>query len=450
MLIRFEHIKRWKCFGQGELALIEENLTWVAQWDADENGSKPTLTSLVVDQYESAERVGNEMFSDCTNSIIGHSEQFKKQLLQGYNHWLEQSQFQEFYALQSNPGVSIGDLNNDGLEDLFICQEVGLPNLIYLQNEDGSLSDFSKQSNLDLIQNCRSALIVDWNNDGKNDVAIAVTGGIVIASGNGTGRFNVETIIDSNEDVLVLSAADYDLDGRLDLFAGVYFANFADGQKNDLPIGAQGGAIDSNTGGKNGLYRNEIDSGTWTFSDVTTESGMDAKNARYSQAAGWEDFDNDGDPDLYVANDFGLNNLYRNDLQSDGSRKFVEISNETGVEDQAAGMSVAWGDYDRDGWMDLYVGNMYSYAGNRITFQSNFKPEGTNDVKQRFQRFARGNTFFRNKGADGDSFEDLSVELDVNRGRWAWGSRFMDLNNDGWEDLVVANGYITTDDSGDL
>ena len=443
-----------EAFGSGDNGLVEENLTWIATWDAEPNGSNPTLTSLVVDEYECAERSGNVMFSDCTESVMGHTRSFRQQLLRGFNYWLEEAQFQEFYALPSNPGIAIGDVNNDGLEDIFVCQEMGLPCLLYLQQPDGSVKDFSKESNLDLLQNCRTALIVDWNNDGNNDIALAVTGGVVIASGDGSGRFNIETIIDCSEDIMVLSAADYDMDGMLDLFVGVYWADLADWQNNEVPVAGFGGAINATDGGQSALYRNMMANDQWQFQDVTEETGFNVGNYRYSQAASWEDFDNDGDPDLYVANDFGFNNLFRNDLQEDGSRRFVDVSWQAGVQDQAAGMSVVWGDYDRDGWTDLYVSNMYSYAGNRITFQDEFKSEITDDVKSGYQRFARGNTFFRNPGkADDDGhfpFEDLSLDITVNRARWAWGSRFIDLNNDGWEDIVVANGFITSSGGGDL
>ena len=80
--------------------------------------------------------------------------------------------------------------------------------------------------------------------------------------------------------------------------------------------------------------------------------------------------------DLYVANDFGRNNLYRND----GGR-FVDVAGQAGVEDMASGMSASWGDYNQDGHMDLYVGNMFSSAGNRIAYQQRFKPEAGADAR---------------------------------------------------------------------
>ena len=121
---------------------------------------------------------------------------------------------------------------------------------------------------------------------------------------------------------------------------------------------------------------------------------------------------------------------------------------EAGVEDISAGMSVAWGDANNDGRPDLYVSNMWSSAGNRITYQQRFREGGGAEALALFQRHARGNSLFLNAG-DG-TFRDVSEPAGVTMGRWAWGSWFVDLNNDGWEDLVVANGYITQQDPGDL
>ena len=176
---------------------------------------------------------------------------------------------------------------------------------------------------------------------------------------------------------------------------------------------------------------------------MTDETGLDQNNSRFSFEAVWEDYDNDGDLDLYVANDFGRNNLYRNE-----GGHFDDVAAEAGVEDVASGMSVTWGDYNRDGWMDVYVSNMFSAAGNRVAFHRRFKQQRSDQATADSQRMARGNTLFVNCG-DG-TFSDLSEEAAVTMGRWAWASKFADLNNDGWQDLVVTNGYITNDDSGDL
>jgi len=118
------------------------------------------------------------------------------------------------------------------------------------------------------------------------------------------------------------------------------------------------------------------------------------------------------------------------------------------VEDISPGMSIDWGDYDNDGLMDIYISNMFSGAGNRITFQDRFQTSADEETRGHFQRFARGNALFQNKGSG--KFTDSSVEAGVTVGRWAWGSRFADLNNDGWQDLIVANGFFTQEDTSDL
>jgi hypothetical protein len=189
-------------------------------------------------------------------------------------------------------------------------------------------------------------------------------------------------------------------------------------------------------GPPNALLRND---GPWSFSDVTEEVGLNENNTRYSFAASWADFDSDGDPDLYVANDFGRNNLYRND---DGH--FSDVAPVLGVEDISAGMSVDWGDPDSDGDYDIYVGNMYSAAGNRIAYQRQFQPGASAEKLSTLKRHARGNTLFLNQGS---GFTDESLSSGVTMGRWSWCSRFVDIDNDCMEDLVVANGYITSDDA---
>ena len=176
---------------------------------------------------------------------------------------------------------------------------------------------------------------------------------------------------------------------------------------------------------------------------MTESVGLNADNQRWSFSASWEDYDNDGDLDLYVANDYGRNCLYHND-----NGRFTNVAKAAGVEDIASGMSACWGDYDRNGYMDIYIANMFSAAGNRITFQRKFQPGMSNPTKTLLQRAARGNSLFANSG-DG-TFVDVTVDAAVTMGRWAWGSLFVDLNNDGWDDLVVANGFLTSEDSGDL
>ena len=170
---------------------------------------------------------------------------------------------------------------------------------------------------------------------------------------------------------------------------------------------------------------------------------MGIENYRFSFAASWEDYDNDGDLDLYVANDFGPNQLFRNEGQY-----FIDESSQSGTQDWGFGMSATWADYDRDGYMDLYVSSMFSGAGNQIVAQADFNPSMPEETRQKYLKMVRGNTLLRNVGQG--RFSDVTDPMAEGFGGWAWGSKFADLNNDGWEDLYVANGYISQPDTDDL
>jgi len=302
----------------------------------------------------------------------------------------------------------------------------------------GSVADRSAWAGVDWLDRSHSALLIDLDGDGDKDLALATAAALLMMENDGSGRFALRADFEEVGYAYSLAAADFDLDGDLDLYATRYNPLHDElGAEADVPTPLP--YHDADNGARNVLLRND---GGWRFTDATAATGLDADNRRWSFAASWEDYDNDGDPDLYVANDFGRNCLYRNDRTG-----FVNVAPRAGVEDVASGMSVAWGDADRDGWMDLYVGNMFSSAGNRITYQRQFQPEMADATRSLVQRLARGNSFYLSRGGE---FLDASVAAGVTMGRWAWGSIFADLDNDGWQDLVVANGYLTTPNSGDL
>ncbi|MCH2064057.1 MAG: VCBS repeat-containing protein [Roseibacillus sp.] len=443
--------------GKREGRLVEQHATWLIGWEWQE-ASAPVMRSLVVERFEQSTSHADTgvLFADCTESVLGGNENYASQFLRGMNHWFTRLQLQDtrYFALLGTPGLAVGDVNGDGLDDLYVCQESGLPNRLFLQQSDGSAQEVSARWGIDWIEDSRGVLLADFDNDGDQDLAVAILGGVIVAENNGKDRFQMREVLATGHDTMSLCAADFDHDGRIDLYVCVYAATQGLEKTQSSPIpGAAPGFVthDANDGGSNSLWRNESSGGaSWKFRDVTRESGLDVLNSRYSFAAVWEDFDNDGDSDLYVANDFGRDNFYRNEGRSaaGGVVRFTEASGAVGAEDAGSGMSVTCADYDRDGWTDVLVSNMWSAAGRRVTLQERFKPGISSDLRLRYRRLARGNTLLGNRG-DG-TFSDRSAGAGIEPGLWAWGSLFFDLNNDGWEDLLVTNGFITTEDTGDL
>jgi len=410
-------------------------------------GDHPLLAGWDIRRFEEVRMIAGDdpvrpPFVDETASLLGKLSSYRDQLSLGADYWYGNLDV-AFGIQQGNQGISVGDANGDGREDLFVCQPAGLPSHLYLQAEDGSLREWTEEAGLDWLDDVRSALFIDLDNDGDEDLALGLGYSLTLFENDGAGRFALRVEVDMFSWPSSIAAADYDGDGDLDIYVCGYTPrdDVAPGDIFANPVPYH----DANNGARNFFIENQ---GAFDFVDVTAERGLSENNRRFSFAASWEDYDLDGDPDLYVANDFGRNNLYRNDEAGDGSRHFVDVAVEAGVEDIAAGMSVSWGDYNRDGNMDLYVSNMFSSAGGRIAFQQQFQEGAGAEVRAGLQRHSRGNSLFENLG-DG-RFKDVSEAAGVTMGRWAWSSRFVDLNNDAWEDLVVANGFFTTEDSDDL
>ena len=199
--------------------------------------------------------------------------------------------------------------------------------------------------------------------------------------------------------------------------------------------------FDSRNGPPNFLLHNE---GNATFIDRTQAAGLNANNDRYSFACAWGASNSKGFPDLYVANDFGRSNLYRNN----GDGTFTDVSADANVEDVGAGMSASWSDFDNDGNQDIYSANMWSAAGQRVSEQKIFQEKTSEDIRALYRRHARGNSLYRNSG-DG-KFQNVSGQAGVEMGRWSWCSDFWDFDHDGYPDLYVANGYISGLDRNDL
>ncbi len=454
-IVRVDSSGKTGAFGTGVrlevdgLSPIGERLSQLIELDCDWVGKEtPLLKSWRVVRFEEVilkeegDAKAAAPFVDHTAAIMADCASFDSQLARGTDYWY--GNFDVAFGIQQgNQGISVCDVNGDGREDLFVCQPAGLLSRLYLQNPDGTLRDFTRESGLTWLDDARSALFVDLDGDGDEDLAWGLGYSLTIHENDGTGRFRLRVEIDMFSWPTSVAAADYDLDGDLDLYVCGYTSrnDVAPGDVFANPVPYH----DANNGARNLFVKNE---GDFDFADITAKSGFSQNNRRFSFAAGWEDFDLDGDQDLYVANDFGRNNLYRNELQADGSRRFVDVAADAGVEDIAAGMSVSWGDVNRDGLMDVYVSNMFSSAGGRIAFQQHFQDSADDLTRAQLQRHARGNTLYQNQG--NGTFTDISLESGTNMGRWAWASHFVDLNNDAWEDLFVANGFYTAEDSGDL
>ncbi len=430
--------------GQTETGRLQQNAAWHLVWTSNgdrQQSPKVRLKELRVTDYE--EIVANDAspwFSDRTNAVVGQTDVFREQLSRGLQHWLARIEYVHGMNYFTRQGITVGDVNGDGYDDVYLCQPGGLPNRLFLQKEDGSVREASASWGVDFLDRTASALLVDLDNDGDQDMALATFEGVIVLENvGGSFQQRVRHLI-GERDLQSLSSVDYDNDRDLDIYVTVDFASSKSRETQNLPAFVY---HDANDGGSNQLLRNDIEGTSWVFADVTRETGLDENNQRHGLAAAWEDCDNDGDQDLYVANDYGQNNLYIND-----NGRFVDKAGPKGVMDYGSGMSASWADYDRDGHPDLYVGNMFSSAGNRITTQSRFLADADSSTRQLYRRFAKGNSLFRNLG-DG-KFAEVGDEAKVEMGRWAWSSVFADINNDGWQDLFVANGYITTEDTGDL
>ncbi len=427
--VAYFHAAGWPSSGA-----VQQNATWTCRWVRGANGEPPRLTWIGVDQFveTTSPAGGKTLMADCTEAVLGQNASFREQLLVGLDQWRASIHSMLDIGFTGPQGLSVSDINGDGLDDLFVCQPGGLPNRLYVQNPDGTATDVSAEMGVDFLESTRSSLIIDIDNDGDQDLVLATGSDVFFFLNQGSGKLVPSAVVPLPY-ALAISAADYDNDGDLD----IYVCCYSDPDRaTSTPIPYH----DANTGRPNVMLRNE---GRGQFIDVTELVGLNANNRRFTFAASWEDYDNDGDLDLYVANDYGRNNLYRND-----SGWFKDVAAQAGVEDISAGMSVSWGDYNNDGLVDLYVSNMFSSAGNRITYQRRFKTEVDQSIRSQFQRHARGNSLFENVG-DG-TFRDVSVESGTTMGRWAWSSNFIDFNNDSHEDLFIANGFVTNEDTKDL
>ncbi len=377
--------------------------------------------------------------SHCTR--VRSQPLYSAQLLHGADYWRTVLDGACRIDIYGHNGVSVGDIDGDGWDDLYICQPAGLPNRLFRNRRDGTFEDITESSGLGILENTACAIFADFDNDGRQDLIVVRADGPVLFLNQGDGQFRQQPdafqFANAPQGTFTgAAAADYDRDGWLDIYFCLYvYYQGTDQYKYPTPY------YDANNGPPNFLMRNNRNG---TFGDATAETGLNQNNTRYSFCCGWTDFNGNGWPDLYVVNDFGRKNFYRNN----GNGTFTDIAEQAGVEDVGAGMSVCCFDYDNDGSEDLYVADMWTAAGERITGQETFRKEAPSEVRALYRKHAMGNSLFRNKGAG--LFEDKTVAAGVGMGRWSWSSDAWDFDHDGFPDLYVTNGMVSGPLSEDL
>ena len=329
-------------------------------------------------------------------------------------------------------GVAIFDYDSDGWPDIFIVNGTTLEpmpdkrqptNHLYRNNHDGTFTDVTEGAGLAHSGWGQGVCVGDYDNDGNEDLFVTYYGKNVLYHNNGNGTFS-----DVSEKAHVsgngawstgCAFVDYDRDGKLDLLVATY----VDFDLKTAPAPGErascmwkGVAVMCGPRGlpwsRNILYHNN---GDGSFEDVTTKAKIDQTNGHYGFSVSTFDFDDDGWPDIYVACDSTPSILYRNN--HDGTFTDVAVTagaafNEDGKEQ--AGMGSTIGDYNGDGRLDI--------------FKTNFSDDTA--------------TLYRNNG-DG-TFDDVTFPagLGLYTKYLGWGTMFLDVDNDGWPDLLLVNGHV--------
>ncbi len=321
--------------------------------------------------------------------------------------------------------VSIVDFDRDGWPDIYVTDsKEGSKNHLYRNMHDGTFKDVAEQLGIADVNQpgtgvSMGAVWGDYDNDGYEDLFLYKWGRPELFHNDGGKRFTrvseqagLPSWINANTAIWF----DYDGDGLLDLFVGGYYPEDVDlwHLKNTrmMPESFEY----AKNGGRKYLFHNL---GDGKFEEVSAKVGINSR--RWALAAGAADLRGTGHPDLFIANDYGVSELYLND-----GKRFHEAGEQTGVGfAPKSGMNVAFGDVLNDGHYSVYVSNI---SENGVLIQGNnlWVPK-------------------QDSGAKTVSFENLARDMGVELGGWSFGAQFGDLNNDGTLDLYLTNGYVSLD-----
>lgn len=321
--------------------------------------------------------------------------------------------------------VSIVDFDRDGWPDIYVTNSaIGSRNALYRNMHDGTFKDVASQMGIADVNQpgtgvSTGAVWGDYDNDGYEDLFLIKWGRPELFhndNGHGFTRVTEQAGLPPWINANTAIWFDYDGDGLLDLFVGGYYAEDIDlWHLNTTRIMPDSFEYAKN-GGRKYLFHNL---GNGKFEEVSAKVGIDSH--RWALAASAADLRGTGHPDLFVANDYGVSELYFND----GGR-FREVGQQTGVGfAPKSGMNAAFGDILNNGQYAVYVSNI---SEDGILIQGN-------------------NLWMPKQGTSGNGlqFENLARDFGVELGGWSFGAQFGDLNNDGTLDLYLANGYISLD-----
>ena len=430
--IPYVTVVRFELVGTGAASHREQRIGhWELQWRTHLSGEIRLQQWRVLDEERA--RVSMPVFQDITSHAFVGNRWYGSQLIPGIDHWRTVLDGACGIDIYGHNGVSVADIDGDGLDDLYVCQPAGLPNRLFRNRGDGTFEDITEFAGVGVLENTACALFADIDNTGRQDLIVVRASGPLLFRNQGSGKFRLQPnafqfATPPQGTFTGAAIADYDCDGWLDIYFCLYaYYQGTDQYRYPMPY------YDAENGPPNFLMRNNRDG---TFRDVTRQSGLDKNNTRFSFCCSWGAYHDHLRPDLYVVNDFGRKNLYRNN----GDGTFTDVAHEAGVEDVGAGMSVSWFDFNNDGREDLYVADMWTAPGTRISAQDNFRNNDDETVRALYRKHAMGNCLFQNVG---ERFADVGAKSGTTMGRWSWSSDAWDFNHDGFPDLYIANGMVS-------